>query len=109
MPIRMKKLSNKWRTINLSQRGVSWLLTLALGIAVFLFWGVRYPFALTYQEQAQLFLFDCDYFVQRMADPGGLAIYVAEFLVQFDNLVMLGALLMAFLFMLVQRLTWHLM
>lgn len=109
MPIHMKKLSNKWRTINLSQRGVSWLLTLALGIAVFLFWGVRYPFALTYQEQAQLFLFDCDYFVQRMADPGGLAIYVAEFLVQFDNLVMLGALLMAFLFMLVQRLTWHLM
>ena len=109
MPIHMKKLSNKWRTINLSQRGVSWLLTLALGIAAFLFWGVRYPFALTYQEQAQLFLFDCDYFVQRMADPGGLAIYVAEFLVQFDNLVMLGALLMAFLFMLVQRLTWHLM
>lgn len=109
MPIHMKKLSNKWRTINLSQRGVSWLLTLALGIAVFLFWDVRYPFALTYQEQAQLFLFDCDYFVQRMADPSGLAIYVAEFLVQFDNLVMLGALLMAFLFMLVQRLTWHLM
>lgn len=109
MPIHMKKLSNKWRTINLSQRGVSWLLTLALGIAVFLFWGVRYPFALTYQEQAQLFLFDCDYFVQRMADPGGFAIYVAEFLVQFDNLVMLGALLMALLFMLAQRLTWNLM
>lgn len=85
------------------------LLTLVLGLSVFLFWRFRYPFALIYQEQAQLFLFDDDYFVQRMADPGGLAIYVAEFLVQFDNLVMLGALLMAFLFMLVQRLTWHLM
>ena len=85
------------------------LLTLAFGIAVFLFWGFRYPFALTYQEQLQLFLFDGDYFCSRMAEPGGFARYVAEFLVQFYNGVAIGAAILALLYMLVQRLTWRLM
>ena len=86
-----------------------WLLTLAFGLAVFLFWRYRYPFALTYQEQFQLFLFDDDYFLSRMAEPGGLARYVAEFLVQFYNSVTFGALILALIFMLIQRLTWRLM
>jgi len=85
------------------------LLTLAFGIAVFLFWRLRYPFALTYQEQLQLFLFDGDYFAERMAEPGGFARYVAEFLVQFYNGVTIGAAVIALLYMLVQRLTWRLM
>ena len=86
-----------------------WLLTLAFGLAVFLFWTLRYPFALTYQEQLQLFLFDGDYFCGRMAEPGGFARYVAEFLVQFYNGVAIGAAIIALLYMLVQRLTWRLM
>ena len=85
------------------------LLTLAFGIVVFLFWGFRYPFALTYQEQFQLFLFDSDYFCSRMAEPGGFARYVAEFLVQFYNGVAIGAAILALLYMLVQRLMWRLM
>lgn len=85
------------------------LSTLAFGLMVFLFWGVRYPFALTYQEQLQMFLFDSDYFCGRMAEPGGLARYIAEFLVQFYNGVVIGALILALLYMLVQRLTWRLM
>ncbi|MBQ8990759.1 MAG: hypothetical protein IJ084_01970 [Prevotella sp.] len=85
------------------------LSTLAFGLMVFLFWGVRYPFALTYQEQLQLFLFDSDYFCGRMAEPGGFARYIAEFLVQFYNGVVIGALILALLYMLVQRLTWRLM
>ena len=85
------------------------LLTLAFGLAVFLFWRFRYPFALTYQEQLQLFMFDSDYFCSRMAEPGGFARYVAEFLVQFYNGVTIGALILAILYMLVQRLTWRLM
>jgi len=84
-------------------------LTLAFGLMVFLFWGVRYPFALTYQEQLQMFLFDSDYFCARMAEPGGFARYIAEFLVQFYNGVVIGALILALLYMLVQRLTWRLM
>ena len=86
-----------------------WLLTLLFGLAVFLFWRYRYPFALVYQEQLQLFLFDDDYFLERMAEPGGLARYVAEFLVQFYNSVTIGALILAVLFMLLQRLTWRVM
>jgi len=85
------------------------LLTLLFGLLVFLFWEFRYPFALTYQEQLQLFLFDADYFYGRMAEPGGLARYVAEFLVQFYNATVYGALILAVLYMLVQRLSWRLM
>ena len=104
MPIRMKKSLSD----SLSKHGCL-LLTLAFGIAVFLFWTFRYPFALTYQEQLQLFLFDGDYFCGRMAEPGGFARYVAEFLMQFYNSVTIGALIIAVLYMLVQRLTWRLM
>ena len=104
MPIRMKKsLSN-----SLSKYG-PWLLMVAFGLAVFLFWTFRYPFALTYQEQLQLFLFDGDFFCDRMAEPGGFARYIAEFLVQFYNGAAIGAAIIALLYMLAQRLTWRLM
>ena len=100
MPIRMKRFLSKH---------ADWLLTLFFGLVVFLFWECRYPFALTFQEQLQLFLFDGDYFCERMAEPGGLARYVGEFLVQFYNATVIGALILAILFMMVQRLTWRLM
>ena len=100
MPIRMKRFLSKY---------ADWLLTLFFGLVVFLFWECRYPFALTFQEQLQLFLFDGDYFCERMAEPGGLARYVGEFLVQFYNATVIGALILAILFMMVQRLTWRLM
>ena len=86
-----------------------WLLTLLLGVAAFLFWWLRYPFALSYQEQFQLFLFDGDYFWSRVSEPGGLARCVSEFLVQFYNNVMFGAVIIALLYMLMQRLVWRLM
>ena len=91
----MKKLLNKYWP---------WLLTLGLGVAVWLFWGVGYPHALAYHEQFQLFLFDGDYFAGRMAVPGGLACWVAELLTQFYNNAFLGATVLAVLFMLVYAL-----
>ena len=91
------------------EKYIPWLVTLAFGVVVFLFWSIRYPYVLAYQEQLQLFLFDGDYFAERMAEPGGLARYIAEFLVQFYNGAAIGALIIALLFMLVQRLTWRLM
>ena len=100
----MKKLINDF-----VQKHAPLLLTLVFGLSVFLFWWHRYPFALTYQEQLQLFMFDDDYFCSRMAEPGGFARYIAEFLVQFYNGVIFGALIIALLYMLVQRLTWRLM
>ena len=100
MLIRMRKsLSRYWKVG----------LTVLFGLAVFLFWQYRYPFVLAYQEQLQLFLFDDDYFCERMSEPGGLARYIAEFMVQFYNLVTIGAAVIALLFVLVQRLMWRLM
>ena len=84
-------------------------LTILFGLAVFFFWRIRYPFALAYQEQFQLFLFDSDWFLGLVAEPGGLARYVAEFLVQFYNSIAIGAAVLAVLMMLMQRLTWRLM
>ena len=100
MPILMKKFLSKHSQL---------LLTLVFGICVFIFWRMRYPFALTFQEQLQLFLIDDDYFLERIAEPGGLARYIAEFLVQFYNSVTMGAAIIAILMMLLQRLTWRLM
>lgn len=87
----------------------NWALSVLVGIGIYLLWRFKYPFALAYQEQSQLFLFDDDYFLERIAEPGGLARYIAEFLVQFYNIASLGAMILALLYILVQRLTWHLM
>ena len=84
-------------------------LTLLFGLAVFLFWGVKYPYALAYQEQWQLFQTTAAYLAERLAQPGGAARYAAEFLVQFYNATTVGALILALLYMLLQRLTWRLM
>ena len=77
--------------------------SLILGSAVFLFWWLLHPYALSFQEQNQLFLFTWDYFAERMAVSGGLADYVAEFLTQFCHIPVLGEALIAVLFMTFQR------
>ena len=61
MPILMKKFLSKHSQL---------LLTLVFGICVFIFWRMRYPFALNYQEQLQLFLFDGDYFKVKQLQLG---------------------------------------
>ena len=80
-----------------------------VGIAVFLFWYVAYPHAMSYQEQYQLFLWTGDYFLERLCLPGGLADWLGEFVVQFYYLEWLGALLLALLFVTLQRLTEQLL
>ncbi len=100
MLTRMKKLLSK---------GWPWIVTLLFGVAVLLFWWLRYPFALAYQEQFQLFLFDDDYLWERLSEPGGTARYIAEMLVQFYNSVAMGAVVLSLVFMLLQRLTWRVM
>ena len=85
------------------------IITVAFGIAVMLFWFLGYPEALNYQEQNQLFLFTTDYFLQRMAVPGGLADYVSEFIVQFYYIPWLGAMLLGFVYAIMQWLMWKVM
>lgn len=79
-----------------------------LWLAAVLFWWKAVPQALSYQEQLQLFLFDGDYLWERIAVPGGTARYIAEFLVQFYNNVLLGAIVIATLMVIIQQLTWRL-
>ena len=82
------------------------IITVSFGIAVWLFWLLGYPEALNYQEQNQLFLTTGDYFLERMAVPGGLADYVSEFLVQFYYVPWLGALLIGVVYAVMQWLMW---
>lgn len=68
---------------------------LLLFAGIFLFLWLGCPEYLMYQEQYQLFLFTGDYFTQRISEPGGLADYIAEFIVQFYYVPLYGALLAA--------------
>ena len=79
------------------------LLSLLLGICVFIFFNFYYPFHIQYQEQFQMFLFTKDYFLDRVSLPGGLAIYLGNFFVQFFYYAWLGALVISLLLVLLQR------
>lgn len=83
---------------------MNWGLSVLTGIGIFLFWYAAYPHALSYHEQYQLFLWTWDYFWQRLSLPGGLADWLGEFIVQFYYVEWLGALLLALLFVALQRL-----
>lgn len=90
-------LTLRWRVLV----GLLW------GLSVFLFWWIRYPQALSYHEEKQLFLWSLDYFLNDVSVAGGLADYLSEFMVQFFYVTWLGALLIAFLFLLFQRLCYR--
>ena len=47
-------------------------LSILFGVAVLLFWGSVYPAHISYQEQFQLFLFDADYWWERIVVTGGV-------------------------------------
>ena len=85
------------------------LLSLLFGVAVMVFWAVPYMGGLCYQEQLQMFLFDKNYFLERIILPGGLADYLGEFLVQFNYMPALGAAIIALLLMGIQGAVWGLM
>ena len=80
-------------------------MSVLLGIGVFLFWLLGYPYALTYQEQYQLFLFSSDYFVERISIAGGLSDYLGDFVAQFYYVPWMGALALALLAVAIQQLT----
>ena len=93
----MTNLLNRWWKLGIS---------LLFGLMVFFFWWQCYPHALSYQEQYQLFPWTTDYFMQNLCVPGGLSAWLGEFIVQFYYIPWLGALLLAALFVLLQRLIW---
>lgn len=83
-------------------------MTVAFAVIVWCFWSLRYPQALAFQEQWQLFLFDKEFLMEHLAVPGGVARYIGEFIVQFYNKVILGGALIALLFVALQLSTWWL-
>ena len=93
----------------MNERYVSWGVSVLTGIAIFLFWYIAYPHALSYHEQYQLFLWTSDYFIERLSLPGGLADWLGEFIVQFFYVEWMGALCLALLFMALQWLTARLL
>ena len=90
----MKTILNKYLNKSIS---------ILFGVFILLFWGVLHPEYLNYHEQNQLFLFSWDYFVQRVVLPGGLADWIGEFLVQLYYYAWAGALVLALLFVALQR------
>ena len=89
----------------------SWkpLLSLLFGVAVVIFWSVPYMSGLCFQEQYQMFLFDTNYFLERIVLPGGLADYISELLVQFYYMPVLGGAIIALLLIGIQAVVWGLM
>ena len=78
------------------------VITLLLGLCIALFWALAHPEALSFHEQNQLFLCTTVYLRQSLAVPGGLADWLAEALVQFFFYPVLGAVLLALMFMALQ-------
>ena len=85
------------------------LLSLLFGVAIVIFWAVPFVGGLCFQEQYQMFLFDTNYFLERIVLPGGLADYISEFLVQFYYMPVLGGAIIALLLMGIQAVVWGLM
>lgn len=100
-------MSNKFFTVLQDKWKLG--LTLAFYLIVLHFWGSTYSAHLSYQEQFQLFLFDADYWWERVAVPGGVADYVAEYMTQFYHSATTGAFILAILFVALQLLVWKLM
>lgn len=80
------------------------LLLALLAIVVFCFWFFLYPFILVMREMAVLFLWNGDYFMERIVLPGGFAQYIGEFIVQFFQNPINGSFAYAVLFLLEQKL-----
>lgn len=82
------------------------LATVVFALASYGFWNYVRPELVAAREAFQLFLWNGDYFANRMAVPGGFARYIGEFLVQFFKSVSVGAVIFALLLSLVQYLSW---
>ena len=78
-------------------------------LAAFSYWFFLCPHVMAAREQAQLFLWNGDYLLSRLAVPGGLAQYLGECIVQFFVNPAVGACLYALLFVLAQVLALRLL
>lgn len=69
----------------------------AMAAALYWFWAFPYRAALGYREEMQLFQTTGTYFSALTARPGGISVYIGEFLTQFFNNYWIGAAVMSLL------------
>lgn len=72
-------------------------ITVVVAALSFWFWAYPYSSGLGYREEMQLFQCGSSYLVSHLGVPGGMAVYVGEFLTQFCVYRLGGALVMAVL------------
>ena len=94
--------------MNRRQNIVCLVATALFTAAAFLFFGLKYPYHIHYQEQLQMFQFGGDYFREVASVPGGISDWCGRFLTQFFYYAWAGAAICALLMWLVQFLTWKL-
>lgn len=82
-------------------------ISILLAVIVFSFLCYSQPWLMTAREQSQLWLCSLDYLGFRLSEPGGLARYFGEFIVQFYYYIGWGATVTA-IFVLVMNWTWWL-
>ncbi len=73
---------------------------------IFVFFAFFYNSHLHFEEQFRLFLFSCNYLIEKLILPGGFAGYLGEFFTQFYYISLIGPLVIAlllFLLMLIMR------
>ncbi len=85
------------------------VMTSVIAVALFFYWWKGYNYLLAYQEQWQMFLWDSDYLMERLAYPGGMAAYLGEMLTQLYYVMWVGSLTLTLLLLACQQLTWRLM
>lgn len=83
------------------------ILLAGCAIVVICFWYFLFPHLLLMREASQLFLWNSEYFAERIVVPGGFAQYIGEFLVQFFHHPFNGGMIYAAFFVIAQQLTKH--
>ena len=82
---------------------------IAFILLVFAYWRFVASYVLFRHEEWQMFLFDREYFLERLAMPCGMARYMGEFVSQFAFDLTVGALVYTLVTVLIQHLAWLVM
>ena len=82
-------------------------ISIVLAVIVFSFLCYSHPWLMTAREQSQLWLYSLDYLCSRLSEPGGLARYIGEFIVQFYYYIGWGATVTAVFVLIMNWLWWQ--
>lgn len=81
---------------------IKYSLSILLFVGVFLFLGFLHPEIMFFHENNQMFLYDNEYFTQYLPMQEGICVYISEYLTQFYYYPIIGAAIVAALFVAIQ-------